>query len=63
MDWDDIKTPNAKIVTLGEELRALSVAELEHRISALEAEIGRVKTEIDNKRRQAAAADALFGSS
>ena len=60
MDWDEVRAPAAKTVTLGEPLATLSIAELEARIAALETEIARVKTEIDAKRRQAAAADAFF---
>ena len=60
MDWDDVRMPTAKTVTIGEPLSTLSISELESRVSALEAEIGRVKTEIDAKRRQADAANSLF---
>ena len=62
MDWDDVRMPTAKTVTIGEPLSTLSISELESRVSALEAEIGRVKTEIDAKRRQADAANSLFKS-
>jgi uncharacterized small protein (DUF1192 family) len=60
MDWDEVRTPSSKAVTLGEPLDTASMAELEARIIALEAEVGRVKAEIDRKRRQADAANALF---
>ncbi len=60
MDWDEVRTPASKAVTLGEPLDTVSIAELETRIAALEAEIGRVKTEIERKRRQADAANAFF---
>lgn len=61
MDWDDIvpKTPKSGLV-IGENLEALSVGELEARIGALEAEIARVKGELDVKRRHEEAASALF---
>jgi len=61
MDWDDIvpKTPKTGLV-IGESLETLSVAELEARIGALEAEIMRVKAELEAKRRHEEAASALF---
>ena len=62
MDWDDVRTPLAKTFTVGEPLATASIAELEARITALNAEIVRVQTEIDAKRRQAEAANALFKS-
>ncbi len=60
MDWDDLKPKPAKTATLGESLETLSVAELEHRIAALKAEITRVEVEVARKQQQASAADALF---
>ncbi len=60
MDWDDIKPKPATGATIGENLGALSVAELEARIAELEREIERVKTELDAKRRHEDAASALF---
>jgi len=61
MDWDDIvpKSPKTGPV-IGETLETLSVAELEVRIRALEAEIVRVRGELDAKRRHEEAASALF---
>lgn len=61
MDWDDIvpKTPKTGLA-IGESLETLSVAELEARIGALEAEIVRVKAELEAKRRHEEAASALF---
>ena len=35
MDWDDLKPKPKKGVTVGEDLKTLSVAELEARIAAL----------------------------
>lgn len=60
MDWDDIRPEPAAGITIGENLETLSVAELEARIGALEREIGRVKTELEAKRRHEDAASALF---
>lgn len=60
MDWDEVRPHPAKAVTLGEDLSNLSVAELESRIAALEAEIVRVKAELSSKRAHEAAAEALF---
>ncbi len=62
MDWDEVRAPAAKTVTLGETLDTLAVAELESRIAALEEEIARVRAEIDRKRSHAAAADQFFRS-
>ena len=62
MDWDDVRMPAAKTVTMGEPLSTYSISELEARVAGLEAEITRVKTEIEAKRRQAAAANSLFKS-
>ena len=61
MDWDDItpKTPKSSVAT-GENLATLSVAELEGRIAAFEAEIERVRAELEAKRRHEQAAAALF---
>lgn len=61
MDWDDIvpKSPKAGLV-IGESLETLSVVELEARIGALEAEIVRVRRELEAKRRHEEAASALF---
>ncbi len=63
MDWDEIapKKPKAD-AAVGDNLLTLSVAELEARIAAFEAEIERVKTELAAKRRHEQAASALFKS-
>jgi uncharacterized small protein (DUF1192 family) len=60
MDWDDIKPKPAKGIMVGDNLSALSVAELEGRIKDLEQEIVRVRAELDAKRRHEDAASALF---
>lgn len=60
MDWDDMRPPAPKTVGIGETLDTLSVAELEQRIAALEAEIVRVTAELTKKRAHEAAAAALF---
>jgi uncharacterized small protein (DUF1192 family) len=59
MDWDELKKP-PKAVTVGEDLKTLSVAELEARIVTFTAEIERVKTELQAKKAHEAAAAALF---
>lgn len=61
MDLDDLmpaKKPGS--VALGENLATLSVAELEIRIKDLQAEIERVRGELDKKRKHEEAARALF---
>lgn len=63
MDLDDLlpqKKPSGVII--GENLETLSVAELEKRIENLEAEIVRVRAEVDRKKRHEEAARALFKS-
>ena len=60
MDWDELKPKPPKAVTVGEDLKTLSVAELEARIVAFTAEIERVKAELQAKKAHEAAAAALF---
>ncbi|MDX2203515.1 MAG: DUF1192 domain-containing protein [Hyphomicrobiaceae bacterium] len=60
MDWDDIRPKAPKGIVLGEDLKSLSVAELDARIAALEAEIARVGAERAAKKAHEAAAAALF---
>jgi uncharacterized small protein (DUF1192 family) len=48
--------------TIGQDLRTLSVADLEAYIAALRAEIARVEAEIARKRDVRGAAEALFKS-
>lgn len=60
MDWDDLAPKPKKAVTLGEDLRTLSVAELTERIAALREEIARVEGELGAKKAHEAAAAAIF---
>jgi uncharacterized small protein (DUF1192 family) len=60
MDWDEQKPRPAKAVTLGEDLRTLSVSELEQRLEELALETERVRTEIQTKKAHEAAAAAVF---
>lgn len=61
MDWDDILKPKVvKTVTVGEDLKTLSVAELDERIGVLKEEIARVEAEKTAKVKHEAAATALF---
>jgi uncharacterized small protein (DUF1192 family) len=60
MDWDELKPKPPKAVTVGEDLKTLSVAELEARIVTLTAEIERVRAELQAKKAHEAAAAALF---
>jgi uncharacterized small protein (DUF1192 family) len=59
MDLDDEPKKPANMV-IGENLDAISVAELEQRIQALESEIVRLKAEIAKKLASRNAADAFF---
>jgi uncharacterized small protein (DUF1192 family) len=60
MDWDEPKPRTSKAITIGEDLKALSIAELNERIVALAAEIERIKAELQAKQTHEAAAAALF---
>jgi uncharacterized small protein (DUF1192 family) len=59
MDLDDAPKKPTNMV-IGENLDAVSVAELEQRIQALESEIIRLKAEIAKKQASRNAADAFF---
>jgi len=61
MDLDDAPKKPANMV-IGENLDAISVAELEQRIQALESEIIRLRAEIAKKQASRNAADAFFRS-
>lgn len=62
MDSDDLlPKPKAQMV-IGENLDAVSIAELEQRIQLLDSEIVRVKAEIARKVASKSAADAFFKS-
>jgi uncharacterized small protein (DUF1192 family) len=60
MDWDEHQPRPAKAVTLGEDLRTLSISELEQRLVSLAQEAERVQAEITTKKAIEAAADAVF---
>ena len=60
MDWDEEKPKPPQGVTVGEDLKRLSQAELEGRIAILTAEIERVRAELGAKKQHEAAADAVF---
>jgi uncharacterized small protein (DUF1192 family) len=59
MELDDAPKKPANMV-IGENLDAISVAELEQRIQALDSEISRIKVEIAKKQASRNAADAFF---
>jgi uncharacterized small protein (DUF1192 family) len=59
VDLDDPPKPKLAMV-IGESLETVSLAELEHRIKALEVEIVRVQDEINRKQASKSAADAFF---
>ncbi|MFA5949075.1 MAG: DUF1192 domain-containing protein [Hyphomicrobium sp.] len=61
MDWDELRPKAAKTsAAIGDNLESLSIAELEARINAFEAEIVRTLAELDKKRAHEEAAAALF---
>jgi len=59
MDLDDQPRRKADMV-IGENLDAISVAELEHRIAILDSEILRLRNEIAKKKASKAAAASFF---
>ena len=59
MDLDEAPKKPANMV-IGENLDAISVAELEQRIQALDSEITRLRAEIARKQASRNAADAFF---
>lgn len=61
MSFEDLPKKPAGI-TVGENLDLLSVAELEHRVQALESEIERTRSAIQSKRASKTAADSFFRS-
>jgi uncharacterized small protein (DUF1192 family) len=60
MDWDEHKPRPAKAVTLGEDLRTLSISELDQRLAELAIEAERIRSEIQTKKAHEAAAAAVF---
>jgi uncharacterized small protein (DUF1192 family) len=63
MDLDDLLPPKKPSgAGIGDNLETMSVAELDKRIKDLEAEIVRVRAELDRKKRHEEAARALFKS-
>jgi uncharacterized small protein (DUF1192 family) len=61
MEPDDLPKKKPDMV-IGENLDAVSLAELEQRIQALESEIKRIRAEIGKKQASRNAADAFFRS-
>jgi uncharacterized small protein (DUF1192 family) len=58
---NDEELPKRKVdIVIGENLAAVSVAELEHRISVLDSEIHRIRAEIAKKQASKAAAATFF---
>ena len=61
IDLDELEPRKPKLdIVLGEDLSALSAHELEKRIAALEAEIGRAKNALQSRATTKSAADAFF---
>jgi len=57
---EDILKPKKPGPAVGDDLSALSVKELEERVSEFEAEILRIKADIAGKQSSKSAADAFF---
>lgn len=60
MDWEDLKPKPKPTITVGDDLKTLSVAELDERVALLTAEIERIRGEIARKKAHTAAAEDLF---
>lgn len=60
MDWEELKPKSKAAVSIGDDLKSLSLAELEERILALTGEIERVRGEIARKKAHNSAAEDLF---
>lgn len=62
MDWDEARRPSggAEPVTVGQSLEQHSLDDLRQRISTLEAEIERVRAEIQRKEAHEAQASSVF---
>jgi uncharacterized small protein (DUF1192 family) len=60
MDPEDLPRKPATDMVIGQDLDAISVAELEHRIKLLDSEIARIRAEIAKKQQSRSAADAFF---
>lgn len=56
---DDVRQSETKF-DLGEDLYGISVAELETRVTRLQAEIERIEDELRKKKKDLSAADLLF---
>jgi uncharacterized small protein (DUF1192 family) len=61
MEMEDRPRPKP-VLTVGEALDVISLAELQERIVVLEGEIARIKAEITRKQASKAAADSFFKS-
>ena len=59
IDLDDQPKPKPNMV-IGENLDAISIAELEHRVSALDSEIARIRAEIAKKQASKSVAAGFF---
>ena len=60
IDPDDVAPKKKQGMVIGEDLAAISVAELEQRIHDLESEIQRIRADIAKKQASKAAAAAFF---
>lgn len=60
MDLDDLPRKPKTDMVIGQNLDAISIAELEQRIILLDSEIARIRAEISKKQQSRNAADAFF---
>jgi uncharacterized small protein (DUF1192 family) len=62
MDWDDVRPKPKASLVIGEDLRTHSVADLRERIASCEAEVLRVRAEIEKREVHEKAAASIFKS-
>ena len=60
MDLEEDRRPKKPEILIGEDLRAISIAELERRIEVLAAEIERLNATIAEKKKSLQSANSVF---
>ena len=60
--WDEVERKKPVTIAVGDDLKTMSIAELEARIAAFQGEIARCEGEIAAKQGSRDAAESVFGS-
>lgn len=60
MDWDDVRAKPKAAIVVGEDLKMLSLVDLQQRVDSLETEVARVRAEIQSKQAHEKAASDIF---